>query len=388
MELKSFDTILVELCDSFDSLIAPKTIARSNSNVVYLLLKAFAKGLEVINNVCVSLSNKFDPAKCLDEDLDSVAELVGTKRLSGSSSGLLITAVNNSGTDVVLEAGTYIYKFNDDVTFSFDLLEQTSVLATSSMSFIAMSEEAGSFPVTEQEDISVLFNGESTITGLTFGCANNAGLLGTEEESNMEFRNRILSDTTRQDSLVELQTKLRNLPYLFDAKIFFNNTLDPVTYDGIQVMPYYMVVFYSGEYKNEIAKVIAETSIFPTTQTATSVELRYESDVFADGYYPVYIQPFLEEEYSIAVTCHIDTTFIATGRAEEQIRTALLVKMNQRIHKDYIKEADIYNMIESMNIAGVNVLNVDLLQEGLAKQYIQIPLSRIPKLTTVTFSEV
>ena len=31
MELKTFDTILAELCDSFDTLISPKKIARSNT---------------------------------------------------------------------------------------------------------------------------------------------------------------------------------------------------------------------------------------------------------------------------------------------------------------------------------------------------------------------
>ena len=61
MELKTFDTILTTICDSFDSLISPRTIARTNTNIIYLIFKAVAKGYEIINNVCVVLSNKFDP---------------------------------------------------------------------------------------------------------------------------------------------------------------------------------------------------------------------------------------------------------------------------------------------------------------------------------------
>jgi hypothetical protein len=188
---------------------------------------------------------------------------------------------------------------------------------------------------------------------------------------------------------VELQETLRNLPYLFDAKVYFNNTLNPVTTeDGIEVQPFYMLVFYSGEAKSEIAEIIARSSIYPTMQTADSVELSYESDVFAGGAYPVYIQPFFEEEYGVNISLHIDTTFISEQSAEATIRTTLLTKMNQRIHKDYIKEAEIYNMISDMKIAGVEVLNVDLIQDGNEVPYVQVPMSRIPKLASVTFTEV
>lgn len=388
MELKSFDTILTEFCDDYDALISPKKISRSNSNIIYLILKAVAKGYEVINNVCVKLRNKFDPATCEDEDLLSVATLVGTKRLSGSGSGLLITATNSTGENVTLVEGTYTYTLDDDTVFEFEVQSDTVIPPNSSNSFIAMSTTAGSFPVTEQSNLTLLLNGESFTTDLVFSCSNNANLLGTEEESIIDFRKRILSDTTRQDSLVELQTELRNLPYLFDAKIYFNNTLDPVTYEGIEIPPYYMVVFYSGEAKDEIAEIIAKRSIFPTLQTANSVELSYLSDVFASGAYSVFIQPFFEEEYNANVTFHIDTTFITSTSAQEKILTALYLKLNQRIHRDYIKEADLYNIIENLNLAGVELLNVDLLQGGVAVPYIQVPLSRIPKLVNVTFTEV
>ena len=95
MELKTFDTILTELCDNFDALISPKKILRSNTNIIYLLFKAIAKGFEVINNTCVILSNKFDPLYCSDDDLTSSASIVGTERHKGSATGLHITITNN-----------------------------------------------------------------------------------------------------------------------------------------------------------------------------------------------------------------------------------------------------------------------------------------------------
>ena len=109
MEVKSFDTILTKMCDDFDLLITPKRMARSNTNVIYLLFKAIAKGYEIINNVCVVLSNKFDPAKCSEEDLISVASLVGTERRKGSASGLRVIVTNTSDVTKTLLSGTYTY---------------------------------------------------------------------------------------------------------------------------------------------------------------------------------------------------------------------------------------------------------------------------------------
>ena len=94
MELKTFDTILTEICDSFDELISPKKIARTNTNIIYLILKATAKGFEVINNICVVLSNKFDPLNCSDKDLVSTAKLVGTQIRAEAVSGLSIAVYN------------------------------------------------------------------------------------------------------------------------------------------------------------------------------------------------------------------------------------------------------------------------------------------------------
>src|SRR5574344_1247824 len=100
MKIKTFDTILTEICDFFDSLISPKTIARTNTNIIYLIFKAVAKGYEVINNVCVVLNNKYDPSSCSEEDLESVANIVGTERNNGSASGLHITVTNNGSVAV------------------------------------------------------------------------------------------------------------------------------------------------------------------------------------------------------------------------------------------------------------------------------------------------
>ena len=155
MELKTFDTILNQMCDDFDAIISPRKITRANTNVLYLIFKAMSKGYEIINNVVVALSNKFNPAYCDDADLLSVAELVGTNKIPANASGLKITATNNGGQPATLLAGEYHYKLNDTITFTFTLLEDVIIQAELSSVFLAMSNELGSFPVTTQNLITI-----------------------------------------------------------------------------------------------------------------------------------------------------------------------------------------------------------------------------------------
>lgn len=143
MQLKTFDTILTDLCDAFDTLIAPKSISRSNTNIIYLIFKAIAKGFEVINNVCVVVSHKFDPAYCSVEDLDSVSALVGTERHKGSATGLhIIVTNNNKDSPVTLLSGLYSYALDDDTTFVFEVLQDTEIASEAYTTFIAMSEKS------------------------------------------------------------------------------------------------------------------------------------------------------------------------------------------------------------------------------------------------------
>lgn len=388
MQLMTYNEILTLLCDSFDSLIAPRTIARSNTNIIYLMFKAIAKGYEVINNVCVTLSNKFDPAKCSNEDLVSVASIVGTEKLEGSASGLEIIISNTSESDVTLIAGVYTYSLDDDTSFVFEMLEDTLLQAGDTLSVIAMSQQIGSYPVTAQESIEVKPSNGTVPDGVEFSCTDNTTLLGTAEETDLEFRKRILTDTTRQDSIKELEIKLKNLPYLYDAKVKFNNSMLDYSMDGYTIPPYTMAIFFNGSPRNEIAEVVASNSIYPTLQTADSVTVHYVNDVFVNGSYDVNIIPFKNTDYVVNVHLKIDQTYITYEEAHAQIKAFLLKNFRGHIHADYVKEDDIYEALKNLSIAGVNVLNIDLLQNGSQVPYVTVPLSRIPYLDNVLFTEV
>lgn len=386
MELKTFDTILTEICDAFDTLISPKVMLRSNTNIIYLIFKAIAKGFEVINNICVVLSNKFDPANCSEEDLQSVADLVGTERLQGSATGLLVNITNTSNESVTLPAGTYTYKYDDDISFTGTVLSSTEISALNTLSLIFMSDSIGSYAVTEQPDIDVEYDGDVEISdALSFSCDDNVSLLGSEEESDIDFRKRILTTTDRQNTLVELETEIKNLPYIFDCKVKYNPTDDAIDVDEASLQPYKMFIYCSGDIRNEIAEVVAKYSFYQTQEddTTSHETLTYENEVFANGGCEIIVNYFKKVNFDVDVRYTVDTNFLSASSASEQITSVLLKDYRSQLHIDFIREADIYNTIEALDIAGLTLLSVDLKYNDEAVDYIAVPPSRLAYLENV-----
>lgn len=384
MEIKTFDVILNELCNTFDSLITPRKIARTNANIIYLLFKALAKGFEIINNICVVLSYKFDPRNCDSSDLESSASLVGTERYKGSGSGLKITITNNGEIPCNILKGVYKYKLNDDVTFSFEILEETEIKQGSYITVIAMSEIIGRFSVTAQNDIEVTSEQEIN-SDLSFSCTANNALLGTLPETDLELRERILTKIDRQNSIVELETTLKNLPYIFDCRIKYNSDFSSITYDDIVIPPFTVLICYSGALKEELAKKVCEFILYPTVRTEDSKEVKYYSNVFINGFYPVYFTPFKRTQYQAEVTLKVEDVFVNYYEVIKEIRTTLFNNFISEVHTDYVKEEELYNVIKALNLTGVNILGLNLIYNGNKVNFIEIPLTRIPELTDVSF---
>lgn len=386
MELKTFDTILTELCDNFDNLISPKSISRTNTNIIYLLFKAIAKGFEVINNTCVVLSNKFNPSSCTVEDLDSIASLVGTKRLNGSATGLHIMITNNNNSTVTLLQGVYQYVFDEDTTFVFEILENTDILSEMYITVIAMSENIGSFPVTKQNNITVTST-QQIPENVSFSCSDNSSLLGVPAETDIEFRKRILEGYNNQNNIIELQNEIRSLPYIFDCRIKFNNSIDSITYNNIDIPPFTCAIFYSGAIRSEIAEVIASKLMCPTVQTTNSVAVSYNNPVFSSGNYTFYLIPFAKTDFSVEITYKLDSLYANDYDVRQKIQKALNLAFISEIHKDYVKENDIYNILEGLDLIGVDILDVNLKQNDTPVSYVEVPLSNIPNLTNITFNK-
>ena len=383
----SFDEILTKLCDDFDELISPKRIARSNTNIIYLIFKAVAKGCELVNNICVTLDRKFDPERCTNEDLISVAHIVGTERRRGTASGLHIFVTNTNLQAVTLRAGVYVYALDDEVAFEFEVISDTVLEPSERKGYIAMSRSIGRFPVTEQTSITI--TSEQTIPdGLNFSNSNNNSLLGNEEESILAFRKRILGDYTRQESMHELEEALRNLPYIFDCKVAYNNTSSPVSVGSYTLPPMTCAIFYSGEAKREIAQIVASYIVCPTLSAPSGVTLRYESSVFVNGYHNVNIIPFEKLQFTLDVAYRVDDEYTNVEVVLQELNTLLMDNFASEKRRDIIKEEDIYEVIASSNkLTGLTVLSVNLRVGGVLTDYIEVTQAQIAELTHINFGE-
>lgn len=387
MELKTFDSILEEICDAYDESISPKKITRSNTNILYLVFKAVSKGFEVINNIVVTLSNKFNPSYCSDEDLLSTSELVGTERIKAQSSGLKITAVNNGGQPATISTGTYTYLGVNDISFVFTVLNNIEIPAGQKYVFLAVSNQRGRFLVTEQTSITVT----STATipeDITFSCSDNTSLLGREEETLLELRERIVTKVDRQDSFTELEYKINDLPTVFDSKVLFNNEIIDITYDGYVIPPFHLLIFVSGNITNDIAETVAQKTPYPTVQGAEGIETKYFSDSFVNGFFPVYVNKFKKKEYTANIIYKIDEEYADAIEAEAKMRNALYNNFTGEVHTDYIKEENLYTVLISLYLEAVNILAVNLYVDGNPVDYVTVPNSQIPELKEITFTKV
>lgn len=385
MEIKSFDTILTTICDDFDTLLSPVKMVRANTNILYLLLKAIAKGWEVINNVCVVLNNKFNPLYCTNDDLESVGKLVGTKRRAGSVSGLRISAYNSAVTSVTLLAGTYVYQFDEDVSFSFTLDTDVPVSAESSVYFTALSNKIGSYRVTQQTGIEVTADGISIPSTVQFSCSDNQPLLGYPEETVVEFRQRVNSDTDRQDIVNELKEKILALPYVYDCSLVFNQEESDLVIPPYTVPPYYLLIVIStAKYTDEIAEIIAGSAIYPTVNVSgTSHEVRFTNPAFAQGYYSVYLNDFTKKNFEIELDAVVDDSYNSQALIASKIESALQNAFNTNIHRDMITVEDVYKEINALGLAGVVIRSVSFIVNLSPTNYVSFARTELPNLTNV-----
>lgn len=385
--IKSYTEILLTMADTLDSYIAPKKIQRSDENFVYLVLKAIAKGYEAINNMVNVLRNKFNPETCSDSDLHSIARIAGTSPKLGTGSGLLITATNtNAESAVTIAIGTYRFELSNDVYFDFPVDEVVSIPAAGSHDFLAFTEAKGAFEVGGISSMDIFEVSEIEIpSDINFSCQSNSNLLGFLDESTLDFRKRILTDPTRQDSIKELELEIQNLPYVFDCNLVFNQTASSVTVGGIDIAPYHLLINIHGDARNEIAEIVARKTVYPTVEVEPLDVVYYYSDVFIDGKYPVFYRNYDEHEFEVTITYAYSSLYNTEAEIESAIQIALIKFTSPTQHSRYITEDDFYEIIKNLNIRSFKLLNVDLYEDGSLVDYVSVEPTSLPKLSNIDF---
>ena len=129
--------------------------------------------------------------------------------------------------------------------------------------------------------------------------------------------------------------------------------------------------------------------LFPTVQTNDSVTLEYHNDVLLSGVQEYYIVPFRALKFGIEVSYKVNEQYIMDATAKEEMTKALNLAFISESHdSDFITENDVYAVLNGLSLAGLTVLDVNLVQNGNEVPYINVPISRIPKLTGITYHNV
>ena len=419
MIVKTFDEITEHMEDSFDGFIAEKTdgvkIKRTNNNVVHNVLKADGKGYELVQASCVALDSKFDPARCSEADLVSVAKIAGTAMKAGKQTVLMITAVNSSSQaqDILSSVTSYPaklrYMYSADVWFEFTIPTAKIFNPGASQTYFAWSVDPnnteadgsqspliGAYPVTAMSSIAVSGATEGTVvsSGFTFSCASTQGTLGYPPETVLEFRKRIQEDTDRQNVLKELEIELNNLPTILSAKVTFNPSISDTKVVGpASIPPFQMLISVNGEVLQDFGETVLTKTYIPTVQVAAPYGdyLIVPSDNYTDGFVQLNYMHFRSYEYMIEVTYTSDPTLALDDMIQGQIVSVMKsLYGNPSRYTQEITEDTYYDTAKNLDIDSLKVLNVNLLEydSGWTEPdggYIPVPASDLARMCGVKF---
>jgi hypothetical protein len=384
---KSLDEVTADLVDAYDELVAPKRVWRNNNNKLYLFFRACANGIKLLLDVVLALRNRFDPERCSDEDLLFVAKWTGAELLKGSGSALRVVVANvHPKESKTLLAGEYRYDSVSGMAFSFTLPTDAEFGPGSLNVVTAISQEKGSYPVSDNASITFYRPDGGAIDGaFRFSCENNANSLGYPDEDAFSFRKRVLSDTNRQDSIKELELKIKSLPNIFECGLMLNQSLDPVEYDGVTLKPLELLVTITGVPSDELARLVVQEAVYSTHMVDPANVAYYRNDQYIGGKYPVYFRYHERVDFSLEIEYQYSSQKIKKAGVEAELGRALSAYKNASAHVDLISEADINERLSALLIPSFVLLRASITRNGERVAYFRVPLTRIHNLVETTY---
>jgi len=402
----SLDEIVTELGDSFDADITPRKIVRSTANKIWLMLRAFSRGLYGLYQVVAALKYRFDPLYCTDDELESTMRITGTARKPGKVSLLSVSIWNNNIIDPkVFPAGTYTYSSANGTTFTLEAQDAMTIPALSFMKrdfFSSVGGESyiGSFPVSENSNITITESTGAVLdTDLTFDCDDNEAQLGYEEETLFEVRQRILTDNQRQEILRILEERLQELPNVHECTIIGNSALtlvnspylkdDVLTY--VPILPQSVMVILTGSPTAYFAQQFLSLCPFVTTipeGVADYGTVYYDTDIYVDGHFPVHFLKHKIEYYDVIVKYGYSSRQVATVTVESTLNDMLRPFKAATKYLELISTEDYSKVLSAYQNPSVKILSISFSHKSEIVNYIRFDKTQIARLGNVSFQQV
>jgi hypothetical protein len=404
----SLDEILVELGDSFDADIASsnRKIVRSTANKIWLMLRAFSRGLYGLYQVVAALKYRFDPLYCTDDELDSTMRITGTTRRPGKVSLLTVTIWNEHPTlEKVLPIDTYYYASANGTMFTLLAQEDIVIQPNSFMKRDFHSSKGdnfyiGAYPVSDNSNITITnLSGNPIDENIYFECADNSSQLGRGEETLFEARQRILTDNQRQEVLRILEERLSEQPNIHECTIIGNNTLAPIdsSYlndDGltyVKIMPQSVLVIMTGSPTEEFALQFLTLCPFITTPSLGVADRGvsyYDSAIYLNGRFPVHYIPHRIEYFDIIIQYGYSSRQISSNTIEAALTELILDFKAATKFREVISTEDFMRVLSAYQNASVRILSISFIYKGQNVNFMQFDKTQIARLGEISYQQV
>lgn len=387
---KTIDEYTNDLCDHYDAAIAPKSIRRSNNNKLWLILRSIAAGLSKIIDAIFVLRNRFDPRYCTDTDLQTTMRLMGVEQMGGSASLIEITAINTSNENsYTLASGIYEFTSAAGILFSFEIQEDLTLAAQQDTLFHAISNIIGPYSVSAISDANVVRKDKAAIpAAIVFNIADNEALLGHNQESLYDVRQRILNYDLPAFMAQELRDVLRNEPNIFDADVIVNYNNIPGVVDDITLQPYEAMVIISGIVSERTGEILASYGFFNTKMFDPDDKIEFFHDTLLGGKHTFYYRPFDILEYDLMITYQFNTNATDEVRVENALIEACRGLRFTNTRKKYITPHEIVEMVREVMPIGSAALNATFIVDGVTENFILPGRTRIPRMVNLTFNPI
>lgn len=384
----TLDEEITGVVDTFEEITKYK-ILRDNSNKLYLILKSIAAGFNKIRDIVVTLKNRFNPAFCSEEDLETIMKITGISRIESKPSSVQVMIENQGDSDALMPPGVYWFTSTSGDIFEAAKEKALTVHAHETTSFLFFSEMKGSFHVMDQDNISVaLKSGVPIDSNITFRTLDNSLMLGNAEESWTDVRKRLITSEDRQDTLKEMEIEIRNLPTIYECNLIFNpGVSDEVLEDQTTLPAKTLLIILTGIATPEIAEIVASKTLYSTLKVTESQVVYYYNDLFIDGRFPVYYKNHSIFEYYLAISFIFYPQEISLENAKDSLSAAyshLKVNVHQ---KDRITEKDMYSL--SKDTEGIVIIKIFLQKivngEKKTVRVLDVPKMAIPRLADIDY---
>ena len=391
-EAKTIDEELAGLVDEYDRFIAPRRIWRNNNNKLYLVFRAIAAGFSKIRDIVLASKYRFDPRYCSNDDLESAMLITGETRIDGKASIVRIICANSTGASATLIAGEYTFTSSDGQPFLFTVPQSIQIAGGNFEVMLFASRDKGAWPVDSETGASVTRVDNAPIDGaFVWETLENSASLGRPEESYADIRARILNDTTRQDSIRELELAISALPSIYLCNLIFNPSPDEqaVLEDGTVLEPKTLLILITGTPSPDMAALVMSHTIYKTHMVEADNVMNYVNPIFVGGFYPVYYAYHRQKQFYMTINYAYDPDKMRTEDIEATINTTYNRYKVMTQHLDEINEPLLYADIADHGIPGVRIKKIYIQEmtngELASVAQVAIPRLALPQLVDINY---